>query len=87
MSKITHDDQIADMAERACFYVDPSGKWLRMDFCDMESGYFQCHDEESYEEYAIDFEEVTLEGQECFHELVKMEIPADPEADDLVSEV
>ena len=35
MSKIAHDDQIADMAERACFYVDPSGKWLRMDFCDM----------------------------------------------------
>jgi hypothetical protein len=65
-------DQIADMAEGACFYVTPEGLWLRMDFCDMEEGYFQCHDEESFEEYRVEFDEVTLEGRECFHKLVKM---------------
>jgi len=70
-------DQIADMAEQACFYVDPSGKWLRMDFCDMDEGKLHCHDEESYEEYEIPFDEITLEGEECFHELTKMEIPTE----------
>ena len=75
MSKVTHDDQVAQMAELACFYVDPAGKWLRMDYCDMEEGYFQCHDEESYEEYRIEFSDVDFGGEECFHELVKMEVP------------
>lgn len=73
---VVNDNQIADMAEMACFYVDPSGKWLRMDFCDMESGFFQCHDEESFEEYAINFDDVTLEGKEKFYELTEMTLPS-----------
>jgi hypothetical protein len=74
MSKPTID-QIADMAERACFYVDPQGKWLRVDYCDMENGHFACNDESTGEEYAVDFDEITLEDRECFYQLTKMEVP------------
>jgi len=69
-------DQIADAAEQACFYVTPAGLWLRMDFCDMDAGCFQAHDEDSGEEYRFEFEEIKLEGKEEFHKLVKMEVPA-----------
>jgi len=70
-------DEIAKMAEQACFYVDSAGLWLRMDYCDMDEGTFQCHNEESGEEYNINFSEITLEGDECFHELTKMAIPTE----------
>ena len=70
-------DQIADMAEQACFYVDPSGQWFRIQYCDMDEGYFQCGIEDSGEEYRIAFEDITLEGRECFHKLVKMESYSD----------
>jgi hypothetical protein len=68
------EDQIADMALKACFYVTPEDQWLRIDYCDMSEGYFQCHDEESFEEYRVDFAEVTLQGNECFYQLNKMEV-------------
>lgn len=66
-------DQIADAAEKACFYVTPGGLWLRMDFCDMDSGYFQAHDEDSGEEYRIEFSELVYDDVE-FHKLEKMKI-------------
>lgn len=69
-------DQIADMAELACFYVTPAGLWLRMDFCEMDEGYFQAHDEDSGEEYRIEFSDITFTNEECFHKLVKIEVPA-----------
>jgi len=69
------EDQIADMAERATFYVTPEGKWLRIDYCEMDEGYFQAHDEESLEEYRIEFMDVTFEGAERFHELNEMPLP------------
>lgn len=72
---VKDDSQIADMAEKACFYVTPEGQWLRMDYSDMESGFFVCHDEETFMEYSINFDDVKLEGEESFHELVKMSIP------------
>ena len=70
-------DQIADMAEQACFYVDPSGQWFRIQYCDMDEGYLQGMIEDSGEEYRIAFEDITLEGRECFHKLVKMESYSD----------
>ncbi|NCQ51738.1 hypothetical protein GW796_07570 [archaeon] len=73
MSKPTIE-QIAKMAELACFYIDPQGLWLRIDSCELEDGYFNCHNEDSGEEYEIPFDEITLEGQESFQELVKMEL-------------
>lgn len=66
-------DQIADAAEMACFYVTPGGLWLRIDFCDMDEGYFQAHDEESFEEYRIEFSELVNDDVE-FHQLEKMTI-------------
>lgn len=69
------EDQIANTAEQACFYVTPSGVWLRMDFCDMDEGYFQAHDEDSGEEYRIDFVDLVYETPE-FHKLVQMEVTA-----------
>jgi hypothetical protein len=64
-------DRIADAAEGACFYVTPAGLWLRMDFCEMDEGYFQAHDEDSGEEYRITFEEVAQEEDPHFEHLVK----------------
>ena len=69
-------DQIADMAEGACFYVTPEGQWLRMQYCDMDEGTFTAMDEESGEDYCITFDEITLEGLEAFHKIVKMTVPA-----------
>ena len=69
------EDQIADLAEQATFYVDPSGKWLRIDYCDMDEGYFQAHDEESHAEYRIDFMDVTFEGTERFHAIAELPLP------------
>lgn len=74
-SKYT-EDQIADLAERATFYVTPTGQWLRIDYCDMDEGYFLAHDEESHEEYRIDFMDVTFEEQERFHALAEIPLPA-----------
>ena len=66
-------DQIADAAEKACFYVTTAGLWLRMDFCDMDEGYFQAHDEESFEEYRIEFEELVDEDVH-FEQLAKVQL-------------
>lgn len=66
-------DQIADAAEKACFYVTPAGLWLRMDFCEMDEGYFQAHDEDSLEACRFDFESLVNDDVE-FHELTKMTI-------------
>lgn len=49
---------IKDMAEQAAFFVE-DGKYLRMDFC--EEHFFQCHDEETGEEYLIEYTEVDTE--------------------------
>jgi len=70
-----NEDLIANLAERACFYVTPEGQWLRMDYCDMEDGNFQCHDEESGEEYNVLFADVAFEGREAFWELSRMAAP------------
>lgn len=66
-------DQIADAAEQACFYVTPDGQWLRMDYCDMDAGFFQAHDEDSGEEYAFEFSELVNDDVE-FHKLVQVSI-------------
>ncbi len=68
------EDQVADIAQRACFYITPSGAWLRIDYCDLDEGYFQVHDEESGEEYRIEFMDVTFLDQECFYALTKIEL-------------
>ena len=69
------EDQIADAAEVACFYVTPTGLWLRMQYCDMDEGTFCALDEESGEEYSFSFAEM-VEEQETpeFHELTKVEL-------------
>lgn len=65
--------QIADAAERSCFYVTPDGLWLRILYCDMDDGYFQGLDEDSGEEYAFYFNEMEQEGEDPeFHELTRV---------------
>lgn len=73
MPKVTKD-RIAQMAELACFYVTPTGRWLRIDYCDMDEGMLYAHDEDSGDEFEVVFADITLESaDEGFHELVKME--------------
>lgn len=72
MSKYTVD-QIAAAAELACFYVTPAGLWLRMQYTDPDEGYFMAMDEDSGEDYRIEFAELVDDDVE-FHELTKMTI-------------
>lgn len=67
------EDQIADAAEKACFYVTPGGLWLRMEYCSNDEGYFMAIDEDSGEEYRFDYVDLVYEEPE-FHKLEKMAI-------------
>lgn len=66
-------DQIADAAEKACFYVTPEKLWLRMQYTDLDEGYFMAMDEDSGEDYRFEFEELVDEDVH-FEELTKMVI-------------
>lgn len=72
MAKYT-TEQIGKAAELACFYVTPSGLWLRMDYTMPEEGTFGCHDENSGEEYVIEFGEL-VDDDVRFEQLVTMTI-------------
>lgn len=72
MAKYT-PEQIGKAAELACFYVTPSGLWLRMDYIMIEGGKFGCHDEVSGEEYVIEFDEL-VDDDVHFEQLVKIVI-------------
>lgn len=75
MTKITPTiDQVAYMAEHACYYVTPEGQWLKVEYADREAGYFIGLDECMGQDYNIEMSEVTLEGKEAFHELVLMNV-------------
>lgn len=65
-------EQVRAMVEEACFYVTPEGLPLRIQFHDDET--FTAMDEDSFEDYTIPYDEVTLEGREEFQKLVKMEV-------------
>ena len=66
-------DQIANAAEKACFYVTPEGLWLRVQYCDMDEGYLQGLDEDSGEEYRIEFDDLVSEDVH-FEQLTKMQL-------------
>ena len=72
MAKATVE-QVKQMAELACFYVTPQGLWLRMQFC--EEDYFQALDENSGEEYDIEYQYVSEDEDPHFEALVTMPIP------------
>lgn len=54
--------QIGEAAELSIFYVTPDGTWLRINWTDTETQKFSAFDEESYEEYEIEFSSVTEEN-------------------------
>ncbi len=66
--------QISDAAELACFYVTEDGLWLRMQFTDLDEGYFCAMDEDTGEDYRIEFEELLDVEDPHFEHLVKMTI-------------
>lgn len=70
MAKYT-EDQIANTAELSTFYVTPDGLWLRIEYCDMDEGYFQCIDESSFEEYRFNFAEIAEDEDPEFHQLTR----------------
>jgi len=70
MAKYT-PEQIGKAAELACFYVTPSGLWLRMDYVMLEEGRFGCHNEDNGEEYGIEFSEI-VDDDVHFEQLVKI---------------
>lgn len=67
-------DQIATAAKNSCFYVDPSGLWLRIVYTDIDEGYFCAEDEDSGEEYHIEFSDVAEEENPHFEELTRVNI-------------
>ena len=72
MAKYT-EDQIADVAENACFYVTPAGTWLRMQWTDLDVGNFCATDEDTGEDYELTFAEVAEQDEPHFEELTRME--------------
>ena len=76
MAKWT-EDQIADAAEGACFYVTPENLWLRVLYCDMDEGYLQGLDEDSGEEYRIEFSDIAEEDEPHFEHLVRTAQPTE----------
>ena len=74
MAKWTKE-QIAQAAEEACFYVTPEGLWLRMQYTSIDEGYFYALDEDSGEEYRIEFDDMLEVEDPHFEHLVKT-IPA-----------
>ena len=66
-------EQIGKAAELACFYVTPAGLWRRMDYTQLEEGTFGCHDEDSGEEYVIEFDELVNDDVH-FEQLTKIVI-------------
>jgi hypothetical protein len=66
-------EQIAKVAEQACFYVTPEGLWLRMQYTDLDEGYFMAMDEDSGEDYRIEFADLVYD-EVHFEELTKMTI-------------
>jgi len=68
------EDQIADTAKKACFYVTPAGMWLRIQWCDMEEGKFTATNEDTSKDYELTFAEVAEQDEPHFVELTRMEI-------------
>lgn len=56
---MTLEEKIRIAAEQACFYVTPLGTWLRMQWCEVDTGKFCAMDEDSGEEYVFSFNEIT----------------------------
>lgn len=70
-------DQIRAMAQKACFYVDPEGMWLRIQFVDDDEKGFWAFDEDQEQEWFVDFSHITLGGQERFFQLMEMPVPTE----------
>lgn len=66
-------EQIKQMAELADCFVTADGLQLKISSCDDDI--FFAENLDSYNEYEIRYDEVALEGKECFMQLVKMEVP------------
>jgi len=67
-------EQISDAAEGACFYVTEAGLWLRMLSTSIDDACFWAVDEDSGEEYCIDFSELLDVEDPHFEHLVKTQI-------------
>lgn len=67
-------EQIAAAAKDAAFYVTPEGNWLRVQFTELEEGYFLVADENTGEEYRIYFAEVAEDHDPEFHHLARTQI-------------
>lgn len=66
-------EQIKAMAMKATFYSAVDGLMYRMNFC--EDDYFVYEDEDTGEEYEIEYSDVTFKGFESFYTLVQMDVP------------
>jgi hypothetical protein len=62
---------IKAMADRACFYVDPTGTWLRVFTCD--ETFFYATNEDTGEDYRIEYSEVAEQDNPHFEKLVRVE--------------
>lgn len=63
---------VADLAAGATYYVSAASGWFRIDGVDLEEEEIYCWDEDSGEQYCIEFSEVDLAADD-FYELRKME--------------
>lgn len=68
MKKVPTIEQVRAAAELACFYVNSSGDYYRMNYC--EDDYFYVTDEDSGTDHIV-FYEAAIEGH--FEQLVAIE--------------
>lgn len=73
MAKYTAE-QIGKAAKRACFYITPGGKWLRIQYCDMPEGKFMATDEDTGADTEFTFADVATEDDPHFEQLTRMVI-------------
>ncbi len=66
-------EQLREAAAKACFYVTPGGKWLRMQWTDTDR--FCAADEDKGEDYVITFDEMVEDGEDPeFYHLTRTKI-------------
>lgn len=67
-------ETISEMCKEACFYMDKDGSMFRIQYTNVDDGTFFILDEDTGEEYTIEFSDITFKGFESFYKISKMEV-------------
>ena len=60
-------EKVASLANKADYYVDPSGEWWKINDCVPHAGWFEIESKVGPYKHRIKFEHVTLKSPEAFY--------------------